>query len=74
MQLGEDDANELKTWILNRLTGISDADGDLLADYTLALTRTNKPDPQLRTDISDSLEEFLKESTLQEFISPFQCP
>lgn len=63
MHLEEDDANDLKSWVVIRLKDISDADSDVLADYVLALIRTDTPLPQLRSDVLESLEDFLKEST-----------
>ena len=63
MHLEEDDANDLKSWVVVRLKDISDADSDVLADYVLALIRTDTPLPQLKSDVLESLEDFLKEST-----------
>ncbi len=63
MHLEEDEANDLKSWVVVRLKDISDADSDVLADYVLALIRTDTPLPQLRSDVLESLEDFLKEST-----------
>lgn len=62
MHLEEDDANDLKSWVVVRLKDISDADSDVLADYVLALIRTDTPLPQLKLDVLESLEDFLKES------------
>ena len=62
MHLEEGDANDLKTWVVGRLQDISDADSDVLADYVLALIRTDTPDPQLKIDVLESLEDFLKDS------------
>jgi hypothetical protein len=44
----------MKTWS-------SDADSDVLADYVLALIRADTPEPELRTNAIENLEDFLKE-------------
>lgn len=62
MHLEEDDANDLKDWVVIRLKDISDADSDVLADYVLALIRTDTPFAQLKSDVLESLEDFLKDS------------
>ena len=61
MHLKDGDANDLKVWVVDRLLDISDADSDVLADYVLALIRTDTPDFQLKKDVLESLEDFLKE-------------
>ena len=45
----------------------SDADSDVLADYVLALVRADTPEPELRLNVIENLEDFLRPS---EFI---QC-
>ena len=62
MHLEDDDANDLKTWVVGRLQDISDADSDVLADYVLALLKTDTPDAQLKVDVAENLEDFLKSS------------
>ncbi len=42
----------------------SDADSDVLADYVLALVRADTPEPELRINAIENLEDFLKPSTL----------
>ncbi len=42
----------------------SDADSDVLADYVLALVRADTPEPELRTNAIENLEDFLKPSEL----------
>lgn len=61
MHLEDEDANDLKTWVVGRLQNISDADSDVLADYVLALLKTDTPDVQLKVDVSENLEDFLKD-------------
>lgn len=41
----------------------SDADSDVLADYVLALIRADTPEPELRLNAIENLEDFLKDST-----------
>ena len=41
----------------------SDADSDVLADYVLALIRADTPEPDLRANAIENLEDFLKDST-----------
>lgn len=38
----------------------SDADSDVLADYVLALIRADTPEPELRANAIENLEDFLK--------------
>ena len=42
----------------------SDADSDVLADYVLALIRADTPEPDLRANAIENLEDFLKERLL----------
>lgn len=39
----------------------SDADSDVLADYVLALIRSDAPDDEIRRASIENLEDFLKE-------------
>lgn len=41
----------------------SDADSDVLADYVLALIRSDAPDDEIRQTSVENLEDFLREST-----------
>ena len=43
------------------LLASSDADSDVLADYVLALIRAETPEPELRLNAIENLEDFLKE-------------
>ncbi|KAF6220650.1 hypothetical protein HO133_003083 [Letharia lupina] len=63
MLIEEEDAAELKTWVVKRLENISDADSDVLADYVIALMRADTPESELRTTAVDCLEDFLKDNT-----------
>lgn len=47
----------------------SDADSDVLADYVLALIRSDAPDDEIRQASIENLEDFLKESSLVNFAS-----
>ena len=42
----------------------SDADSDVLADYVLALVRADTPEPELRLNVIENLEDFLRPSEL----------
>lgn len=44
------------------LSPSSDADSDVLADYVLALIRADTPEPELRLNAIENLEDFLKDS------------
>ncbi|KAI4162482.1 MAG: hypothetical protein LQ342_003897 [Letrouitia transgressa] len=63
MFVTDEEANELKTWVVKKLEDISDADSDVLADYVLALIRAETPEPELRLSAIENLEDFLKDST-----------
>ncbi|KAF9890749.1 hypothetical protein FE257_005618 [Aspergillus nanangensis] len=63
MQLSEDEANDVKTWVVKKLEDISDADADVLADYVLALIRSDAPDEEIRKASVENLEDFLREHT-----------
>ncbi|KAL3495967.1 hypothetical protein BJX62DRAFT_145852 [Aspergillus germanicus] len=67
MQLTEDKATEVKNWVVKKLEDISDADSDVLADYVLALIRTDAPDEEIRKASVENLEDFLREHT-NEFV------
>ncbi|KAL9125909.1 MAG: hypothetical protein Q9217_004956, partial [Psora testacea] len=43
----------------------ADVDEDVLADYMIALLRSEAPEQQLRLDVYSNLEDFLKEDTKQ---------
>ncbi|KAL4974790.1 hypothetical protein BDW66DRAFT_167541 [Aspergillus desertorum] len=64
MQLTEDQAAEVKTWVVKKLEDISDADSDVLADYVLALIRSDAPDDEIRKASVENLEDFLREHTV----------
>lgn len=63
MLIEEEEAAELKTWVVKRLENISDADSDVLADYVIALMRADTPESELRLNAVDCLEDFLKDNT-----------
>ncbi|KAL3469410.1 hypothetical protein BJX99DRAFT_241365, partial [Aspergillus californicus] len=63
MQLTEDQATEVKQWVVKKLEDISDADSDVLADYVLALISSDVPDEDIRRVSVDNLEDFLREHT-----------
>ncbi|KAL0264923.1 hypothetical protein SLS55_000877 [Diplodia seriata] len=64
MLISDDDAVVLKKWIVKRLEDMnSDADSDVLADYVLALVRTDGSDEQVKTNCLENLEDFLHDHT-----------
>ncbi|GES57244.1 CCCH zinc finger and RRM domain protein [Aspergillus terreus] len=65
MQLTEDEASEVKKWVVRKLEDISDADADVLADYVLALIRSDAPDDEIRKASVENLEDFLREHTVK---------
>lgn len=65
MKFTEEEATQVKTWVVKRLEDISDADSDVLADYVLALIRSDAPDDEIRQASIENLEDFLKENTVQ---------
>lgn len=48
----------------------SDADSDVLADYVLALIRSDAPDDEIRKTSVENLEDFLRESALNISFAP----
>jgi hypothetical protein len=48
----------------------SDADSDVLADYVLALIRSDAPDDEIRKTSVENLEDFLRESALNIYFEP----
>ncbi|MCJ1313913.1 hypothetical protein MMC25_007593 [Agyrium rufum] len=62
--ISDDEAQDLKVWVTKRLEDISDADSDVLADYVLALLRTETAEPELRANTIANLEDFLRENTI----------
>ncbi|KAK8198693.1 hypothetical protein M8818_006560 [Zalaria obscura] len=63
MHLDDAESASLKTWIIKRLEDISDADSDVLADYVLALVKSDEPDEQVKQNCLDNLDDFLHEHT-----------
>ncbi|QSZ33926.1 hypothetical protein DSL72_005505 [Monilinia vaccinii-corymbosi] len=63
MLFPEEDAGELKKWIIKRLENTSDADADVLADYVLALLRHDGDINSVRQLCLAEIPDFLKEDT-----------
>ncbi|KAI9830912.1 MAG: hypothetical protein M1819_005294 [Sarea resinae] len=63
LQLDEEEVAPLKKWVVKRLEDISDADSDVLADYVLALVRSEAPDEEVKSTSRENLEDFLKDHT-----------
>lgn len=53
------DSELLKTWTIQKLADVSDADPDVLADYVLALVKTDEPEAAARTNCVENLKDFL---------------
>ncbi|KAL1953965.1 hypothetical protein VTO42DRAFT_1881 [Malbranchea cinnamomea] len=65
MHFTDEEAAEVKAWVVKKLEDISDADSDVLADYVLALIRSDAPDDEIRKASIENLEDFLKENTVK---------
>ncbi|KAK5138458.1 hypothetical protein LTR08_000044 [Meristemomyces frigidus] len=63
MHFHDADARPLKNWIVKKLEDISDADSDVLADYVLALVKTDDPIPLARANCVENLKDFLGDSS-----------
>ncbi|KAI4131520.1 MAG: hypothetical protein LQ347_002945, partial [Umbilicaria vellea] len=63
MLVSDEEAADLKTWVVKKLEDISDADSDVLADYVLALIRADTPEAELKANAIENLEDFLKDNT-----------
>ncbi|KAK6002180.1 hypothetical protein QM012_001818 [Aureobasidium pullulans] len=65
MHLDDSASEELKAWVVKRLEDISDADSDVLADYVIALIKSDESDDQVKQNCQDNLLDFLHDSTPQ---------
>ncbi|KAI5219203.1 hypothetical protein E4T41_08074 [Aureobasidium subglaciale] len=63
MLLDDSASEELKGWVVKRLEDISDADSDVLADYVIALIRSEESDDAVKQNCLDNLQDFLHDST-----------
>ena len=63
MHLDEAESDLLKKWIIKKLEDISDADSDVLADYVLALAKSEGPESVAKTNCIDNLKDFLLDNT-----------
>lgn len=63
MQLDDSASEQLKTWVVKRLEDISDADSDVLADYVIALIKSEDSDAAVKQNCLDNLQDFLHDST-----------
>ncbi|KAK4506092.1 hypothetical protein PRZ48_004057 [Zasmidium cellare] len=67
MLFDETDSELLKQWIVKKLEDVSDADSDVLADYVLALVKTDDPEPVAKKSCVENLQDFLGD-TSQKFV------
>ena len=65
MKIDDADAEHLRKWAMKKLEDISDADSDVLADYVLALFKSQDDDENVRKTCLEQLEDFLKEHTVR---------
>ncbi|KAI8941783.1 hypothetical protein NX059_002984 [Plenodomus lindquistii] len=63
MLLQEKDHDAFKRWVLPKLETISDADGEVLADYVLALVIGQDSEANVKRDCLESLSDFLQDYT-----------
>lgn len=63
MHLDENESELLKKWIIKRLEDISDADSDVLADYVLALVKTEDLRSATKANVTENLKDFLGTNT-----------
>ncbi|CDM34434.1 hypothetical protein CBS147339_4945 [Penicillium roqueforti] len=68
MQFTDAEAADVKKWVVKKLEDISDADSDVLADYVLALVRSDAPAEEIKKISVENLEDFLREHT-QPFVT-----
>ncbi|SMR47771.1 unnamed protein product [Zymoseptoria tritici ST99CH_3D1] len=59
MLLDDAQSELLKNWIIKRLEDVSDADSDVLADYVLALVKTDEPEAVAQQSCVSNLQDFL---------------
>lgn len=63
MRLDDRGSELLKTWVIKRLSDVSDADPDVLGEYVLALVKSDEPDAVVRSTCISNLQDFLQDST-----------
>ncbi|KAJ3494197.1 hypothetical protein NLG97_g4238 [Lecanicillium saksenae] len=61
MLFPEEDAAQLKTWIVKRIENTSDADSDVLADYVIALLKHDGDQAAVRKLCEEEIPDFLTE-------------
>ncbi len=63
MILDDSETELLKKWVVKKLESISDADSDVLADYVVALAKTDDPEPAAKVNCIENLQDFLVDNT-----------
>ena len=63
MILDDSESDLLKKWVIKKLESISDADSDVLADYVVALAKTDDPEPAAKANCIENLKDFLVDNT-----------
>lgn len=59
MLFNDADEELVKAWVIKKLEDVSDADADVLADYVLALVKTDEPDASAKSNCIENLKDFL---------------
>ncbi|KAH8698187.1 hypothetical protein GQ44DRAFT_84725 [Phaeosphaeriaceae sp. PMI808] len=63
MLLRDEDSAVFKRWLLPKLETISDAEGEVLADYVIALVTGDETEDSIRRNCLECLADFLQENT-----------
>ena len=58
----EEDHNKLRPWEIKKLAAISDADSEVLADYVIALVKTDESESAAKANCVENLQDFLGDS------------
>ncbi|ORY11038.1 hypothetical protein BCR34DRAFT_601640 [Clohesyomyces aquaticus] len=68
MRVDDSDTAALKQWITPKLTEISEADPDVLAEYLLALLTADEPAENVKDNCRKELREFMPEDLIVPFV------
>lgn len=63
MILDDNESDLLKQWVIKKLESISDADSDVLADYVVALAKSDDSEPTAKASAVEGLQDFLADKT-----------
>ncbi|TKA83969.1 hypothetical protein B0A55_00210 [Friedmanniomyces simplex] len=62
MPLDDADSELFKSWVIKKLEAISDADSEVLADYVLALVKTDDSEVIAKANCIENLQDFIGDS------------